>query len=486
MKALKYFTFFSFGSLSLSVCVGCSTFTERIEKQLSENRVDAALSSVQSARLETPGDQEIIGLERRVRLRWLSTKLIDVRLNRLAENKGESIELMRKILKNENEWSLIPNGAVFATQAEETSFLSRYVQAGIYQALARHRPLEAESKYRRDKNLLEDLLKIETARVKTAIAREGSAFCESASRSLSDSDFYTSSFLKKSCGEFHSPLPNRRLVNSVQLFRELRPRMDIQNMPRERISDFSSGMKTEFERSLWYDAGASRVLDLTITGTVETDVQTQVAFRSKPYTVRIPYEITSIQSKAARTGLQTFFDVLSWALTTSLPRHEVDNGNGTITVFETRYREEIRHFDYQVNEVTQTLSVNWKITSAPHGQPHVFEFIDRIKTTSDEHSNRSDVADVHPEVRKVILPADWLRTLNGRLIDRIGEEFNVAWVEQFCGAGGSLMAANLAPELYHRCIYGANGRAPSFANEWFKQRYGIEIEAWRQLVAVHK
>ena len=93
-------------------------------------------------------------------------------------------------------------------------------------------------------------------------------------------------------------------------------------------------------------------------------------------------------------------------------------------------------------------------------------------------------AGLQPETRKLIRPADWLVSINRNLMDRIGDEFHRAWVEQFCSEGQT--ETSLKTELQSRCIYGANGLAPSSTKDWFSKRYGIEIETWRRLVAMSK
>ena len=452
---------------------------------LHDGRVDEALVLIETGRREDPKDPEIAALERQIRSKWISDKLIQVRLARLAESKGESIELMRRILKNEKQWEMIPTGAVFATQAEESAYLSEYVQASIYEALKKKQPLEAMDRYRRDQSLLEDLLKVETARLKGAIATASIDFCNTEAKQIGETDFYRAKFLKVSCDEFGNKLTLVKTKNSVMLFQNLAPQIEVTKLPPERATDFSRELKAEFMKSIWYDPSATASLAMRLTGPVDEVIETQKAYRSKPYTVRVPYEEATVKKKTEyheRTGIETLFAVVAWALTTYQPNREVDNRDGTVTVYETKYRDETRHFSYEATEVTQTISVNWKISLSPQAQSHTFEFQDQIKTISDEHNVNFAAAALEPQTRRLVRPADWLLVLNQKLMERIGGEFNNAWIERFCKTA----AADAKPEIYHRCIYGANGHAPAFVNEWFKKRYGIEIATWRQLTAMHK
>ena len=467
----------------LTLLTGCVSTFERTETMLNEGRVDDALALIEKSRERSPNDEEYIGLERRVRLQWISDKLIQVRLARLAENKGASVELMRKILKNETSWGLIPTGAVYATHAEETAHLSTFIQSGIYESIQKKQPLAAAAKYREDRSLLEDLLKVETDRLQSAIAESGREFCTNEAKALSKNDYYAAGFLKTACAELRSRVTLPKTVNSGKLFGSLAPNIESLKIPDERVTDFTRDLKIEFEKSIWHDPAAKRSLAVNLTGAVEEKIEDRRAYRSKPYTVQIPYEEKSVRKKDRKTGLETFFEVMAWALTTYQPSREVDNGDGTVTVYETKYRSETRYFPYEVKEVTQTLSVDWKIQLAPDQKNHEFAFRDRLQTVSDEHNNSFPDAGVASETRKLVRPTDWLSSLNRKLMDRIGVEFHQAWINQFCSGTNPTLKVD---EVQHRCIYGANGQAPADSSEWFRKRYGIEIETWRQLASVRK
>jgi hypothetical protein len=477
--------FFLLLLLMASILTGCASTAERTQSMLAEGRVDDALSFIENARRNDPDDSEYIGLERRVRVQWISDKLIEVRLSRLADSKGPSSALMRKVLKNEMEWGLIPTGAVYATQAEETGYLSEYVQSAIFDSIEQRRPLAALARFRSDRSLLEDVLKIKTEKLKSAITISGRDFCERETKSTSRTDYYKALFLREACRELQHTIILPKTENSVRLFGDLAPELQVKNVPPERVSDFSRDLKAEFEKSIWHDAKAKKTLALKLSGDLGEKVSERAVYRSKPYTVQVPYEETSVRKKSPRTGIETVFEVLAWALTTYQPSHEHDNGDGTVTVTETKYRDETRLFPYQAKEITQDLTLDLKIELAPQGPAHSFEFKERLKTVSDEHAMRFPDAGVAPEVRRLTPPSQWLLSLNRKLMDRISDEFNEAWIERFCSDVGSTNALSV-DETRHRCIYGANGHAPSKAREWFAKRYGIEIETWRQLVTVRK
>lgn len=471
-------------SLGAGLLTGCTSMTERAEDLMSEGRVDEALKLATDARVGSPNSDTYIQLERRVRLQWIADKLIQARLARLAENQGASSEIMRTVLKNETEWGLIPTGAVFATQAEESGYLAQDIQFTIRDSIRKKQPLAAVARYRTDRVLIEDLLKLDTTKLKLEIAAASREFCLKESARLTKQDHYSALFLARTCKELGVIAKTPKTINSVKLFGKLEPEMEVFKIPGESTSVLSKNLREEFEKSIWHDGSSKTTLGLKVTGAVEEKVDTRKAYRSKPYTVRVPYEETSVRKKEQKAGIVTLFEVLAWALSTYQPNREVDNGDGTVTVYETKYREETRYFNYEAEEVTQNLALDWKIALTPQGKPYEFRFQDRLKTTSDEHTISFPDAGLQPETRKLVRPADWLVSINRNLMDRIGDEFHRAWIEQFCSE--SSLEGSLKTELQNRCIYGANGLAPSSTKDWFSKRYGIEIETWRRLVAMSK
>lgn len=470
-------------AIALLFQTGCTSTLERTESLLGEGRSDEALKLIEDQRARHPRDEDLIGLERRVRLQWISDKLIQVRLARLADNKGSSIELLRKVLKNEADWNLIPTGAVYATHAEEVAHLSSFIQTGIYDSIRDRQPLAALAKYQADRTLLEDLLKLETKTLTDAIRDSGKLFCESESKVLNRRDHYAVKFLAAACTALRVPLKKIQTENSVKLFGKLEPQIEIRKIADPRVAEFTGQLRSEFEKSIWHDPDSKNSLSITIDATVDEKIEEQNVWRSKPYTVQVPYEEKSVRTKSARTGIETLFAVLAWALTTTPPDREEDNGDGTFTVYETKYRSETRHHLYGANQVTQKLEIDWQIRLSPNERSHAFNFRDRLETVSDEHGVSFPEAGLYPETRKRILPADWVMSLNRKVMDRMGIEFHRAWIQLFCASTSTSLRQT---EVQHRCLFGANGSAPVAAAEWFKARYGIEIETWRQLATVSK
>lgn len=464
----------------VAALAGCASTAERTETMLKEGRVDEALRLIEEERAKFPKDDEAKGLERKVRLQWISDKLIEVRLARLAGNAGPSGELMRKVLSNEAAWAMMPVGAVYSTQSEEVEYLATAVQTGIYAALKMKQPLAAKARFLTDRALLEDTLKIDTRRVKSDIAQAGREFCFNEAKKVTMKDYYTALFLQKSCAVFATKVVIPKTKNSVQLFGAISPDLKLTGVPPERVSDFARDFKIEFEKSIWYDADSKRPLTLALAGPLVEKIDVRPVWRSKPYSVRVPYEERSVRKKTEKSGLETIAGILAWAFLAEYRMdREIDNHDGTVTLIETKYRDETRNYPYQANEVTQTLSIDWKLRLSPSEseEKYEFDFKEKNELISEEHEVRFADAGLYPQQRKILRPSDWLVTLNRKLMGQIGQAFHRAWVAKFCQPLGPKDSG----ELQQRCLYGADGLTPSFNGDWFSQNYGLEIDRWREL-----
>lgn len=482
--------------LATTLTTGCATSLEITEEHLQSGRVDDALKLIEKVRHDDDVDPNAKSLEAKVRRQWIADKLIQVRLLRLGGNLESSAALLRHVIQQETKWSLMPTGAVFATQAEETSHLAEMIQSSIREALRKDLPLLATSRYLRDRELLESTLKVDTQSLRTSMGDAMAKFCSKETRAITKYDHFHFHFLQKTCGHFKVTLPKAKTLNSVRLFGRMTPKLNLKGVPESSMAEISKELAAEFERSIWFDRESStgRELEFVLNGEVTEKIDERPAYRSKPFSVQIPFEERSVRKKEERSGIVLLFEVLAWALGAGLPSsHEIDNFDGTVTVIETKYRTETRYHTYQVNEVTQTLSLDWNVEiKSANGLSESrllppYQFKDQHRIVSDEHGVRFPDANLFPETRKSLHPVEWLKTVNKKLIERVGAELNLAWIAKFCDfpkdpAKQQLLLSE--SELHHRCVFGSLDQTPESSSGWFTKRYGVEIEAWRQVLAV--
>lgn len=482
--------------LATTLTTGCATSLEITEEHLQAGRVDDALKLIEKVRQNDDVDPGAKSLEAKVRRQWIADKLIQVRLLRLGGNLESSAVLLRHVIQQETKWSLMPTGAVFATQAEETGHLADMIQSSIREALRKDLPLLAASRYLRDRELLESTLKVDTQGLRTSMGDAMAKFCAKETRAITKYDHFHFQFLQKTCGHFKVTVPKTKTLNSVRLFGRMTPKFNLKGVPESSMAEIGKELAAEFERSIWFDRESStgRDLEFVLTGDVIEKTDERPAYRSKPFSVQIPFEERSVRKKEERSGIVLLFEVLAWALGAGLPSsHEIDNFDGTVTVIETKYRTETRYHTYQVNEVTQTLSLDWNVEIKGANDPAEsrllppYKFKDHHRLVSDEHGVRFPDANLFPETRKSLHPVEWLKTVNKKLVDRVGVELNLAWIAKFCDFQKQHPQKQLLlaeSELHHRCVFGSLDQAPESSSGWFTKRYGVEIEAWRQVLAV--
>lgn len=481
--------------LATTLTTGCATSLEITEEHLQAGRVDDALKLIEKVRSSDDVDPQAKSLEAKVRRQWISDKLIQVRLLRLSGNLESSASLLREVIQQETKWAMIPAGAVFATQAEETGHLAEMIQSAIREALRRDQPLLATSRYLRDRELLEATLRVDTQGLRTAIGDAMSRFCAKEARAVTKYDHFHFQFLQKTCGHFKVTLPKTSTLNSVRLFSRMTPKFNLKSVPESSLAEIGKELASEFERSIWFDRDSKtgRDLEFVLTGEVVEKIDERPVYRSKPFSIQIPFEERSVRKKEERSGIGLLFEVLAWALGAGLPSsHEIDNFDGTVTVIETKYRTETRYHTYQVNEVTQTLALDWnvEIKNAASTDGRLlppYQFKDKHSLVSDEHGVRFPDASLFPETRKTLHPVEWLKTVNKKLIERVGAELNSAWIAKFCDLQKERHEKKLLlsdSELHHRCVFGSVDQTPESSSGWFTKKYGVEIEAWRQVLAV--
>lgn len=485
-----------------SLTTGCSTTVELAEEHLREGRSDDALLMIAKARSQDEHNPEIDAAEKRIRQQWLADKLIQVRLLRLGGNHQSSGKLLREVLERQSQWVAMPTGAVFSTQAEEVQLLAGRILSDVRQALRDKKPLLASELLRRDESLLRDTLKIDPTNLRQHVRDAIADFCKNEARTLNHDDHFHMLFLQRTCStEKAAPAAVAfRTVStrsSVRLFQKLEPRFEVTDLPPRSRQEVGDELEKAFSKSIWFEPkpfaqDESVALAIEIRGNLIDQMQSRPAYRSKPFSVQMPYEERSVRQKQERNGITTLFEVLAWALTTYQPAREIDNGDGTVTVYKTRYRTETRYHTYEVKEFTQTLTADWNIRLLTPGRrapssyaplSRAFRFHEVYRLTSDEHSTHFPEANIHPETRKALAKEDWIKTINHKLMDKVGKELTSAWVQKFCFFQIENVPLDES-ELHHRCLYGANSQAPAESNSWFVRKYGIEIETWRRLVGM--
>lgn len=466
----------------LTVLSGCTSALKRTDRYLSEGRVDEALATIEDYRREDPQNSDGVEAEHRVRQQWIADKLIQVRLLRLAGNRGQSGELLRQVLANESNWSTFPSGATFSTQADEVQELAEEIERQIQHAIKAAKPLYALARFRQEQNLLETTLRLDSAKIQRYLRLALEGFCHTQTAAIQSSHHYHRVFIESVCRNNGISTRSKRTQNSVTLFNDIQIDMSKLRLPDELKTLFADSLRQSFRHTPWFEKSSAAALPAQIAGSSSEVIRTRPVRLSKPYQARVPYQIIKVKEKRQASSLESFFTLVN-SLLAENPDVEIDNRDGTVTVYETLYHYEERQYFYDATEVAQELSVDW--TFSLFKLP--FTFTDQFRNISHEHAVSFASAGLEPETRKLLKQSEWIGPLAQKVSTRVSLELAEQWRSQFCQESQLLNAkAAVRTEFFHRCAYGLAQAAPVYVADWFETQYGIQIETWRQLAAMSK
>lgn len=486
-RPLKYFVvLLLLGLVSLSAC---SQKFKKAEKHLEAGEVDAALSIANELIIDSPGEEKHIHLLRRARLQWISQKLIDVRLFRLADNLGESERILDQIISNENDWKVFPTGATYATQNDEINYVAQRNLKLIQIALEKHEPLRALLIYSRRRVIFEDSLRQNMNPLKQQIKVSGQKLCQKLKQDVSTTTYYYSRFVKESCALWGASGSLINSKNSVQLFDDIQINFKIKNLEKDLERIFIRQSSSVFKQSIWFDEKSSLKLPINIAGGFSEQLQEYRAYRTHYYKVQVPYTRTEVRPKSSpnntnptsQSGFGSFFNTAASVASIFAPPTDrvIDNGNGTETVYTTHYREETRTYNFPVLEVTQlfnlstTSNVLFKDSSLP------FDFLASYRHSSDEHDENRPNMNLYPKKRELITSDLWLETQVRSYVDKLSQNLSQEWQNQFCLNEKFISSEKLPhPEKVLRCLYGLKSTAPAFVSNWFLKSLSISPEEW--------
>lgn len=185
-----------FVACSLILFTNCASLTERGYEALNESKYDEALSLFQQAVRYDKSDSKALQGLKTAQQAWIEKKLIDVRLLRLANNIGESESLLNQLILNQNEWQVFPSGPAFSTQKDEISLLADRIFGKIKKYVENKNPIAAQVEFNKNRSLLNETLKQDTASLEKSIAATGKSYCLQTEKTILPYEYYTYQLVK--------------------------------------------------------------------------------------------------------------------------------------------------------------------------------------------------------------------------------------------------------------------------------------------------
>lgn len=463
----------------LFLAIGCSTLRQQADSALASGNYDSALHLYNEALREDSRDPQARAGLQRAKLAWISHNLIQVRLLRLGNNLGESENLLRQILRRESEWQIFPTGAVFSTQNDEIHLYAQRITAKIEEHLKKKNPLAAQIEFNQSRIILEKALSKRQAILVSRIQDSAKEFCREGQKSLKEHEYYTHIWLQKTCDIWKLRVVEMNLKNSVKVFRDVEIKAVVKNLSADVTKTLENSLKQAFQKSKWHDKNGKAKLIIQFDGDYKVSRTETPVQRTFTYFVPVPYQEASIRVKQPRdsSSFGTFISVVS-LFTGSNNERTVDNGDGTETVYTTRYRDEPRQRTYEAIEMKSSQTLKGELTANLDAQKYKSAIDGRYSMSEDRHVQNFPEVGLTPTSPRFITDAEWVESMGPQWIQQITDELQNLWLERFCVEPVKEMPLSEREQVF-RCAYQVATNPPTVLEQYFLKSWGITYDEWR-------
>ena len=466
----------------LCTALSCSTLHKNAETLMEGEEFEEAAKVYAQILDSAPTDAEaIVGLKR-ARTNWIDKKLIDVRMLRLSEQAVPATELLEKIIQLEREWQFYPEGAVQFTQQEETKFAVQLVSAqiGAWQArghlLKARVYLESHSSVFATPALIERFENL-SGQLRQAAKRQ----CDLYKSRINPSLPHLAGFAKRYCGSwgiaFNAGFDVVK-ARATWLFREVKIiANEFSGLSKALQAQGHESLVREFQSTAWYDSEASLSLPVEVNAEFAQDHRKIVEEAVHSYTVQVPYStMMPLFRVVPRTTYQRFCTTYNC---TSMPITTYTYETYTIPV--TKYRDDPRQLKYDRWRHTQTLSFHAEIVSLVGGVEARAVYAKMENDTDTEHLNNIPDVRLYPDPLSLLDPLKWLQRQADEAAYKWGRTLSRAWIQTYCNASEATINEETLAEYVFRCLREEQDPQPSFADTWYKEKFGApyqDVEQW--------
>ena len=465
----------------LYTALSCSSLHKNAETLMEGEEFEEAAKVYVQILDSAPRDAKaIVGLKK-ARTNWIDRKLIDVRMLRLSEQAVPATELLGKIIQFEREWQFYPEGAVQFTQQEETKFAVQLISAQIDAWQARGHLLKARVYLEAHTPIFATPALIErfenlSGQLKQAAQEQ----CDSYKSHIKPSLPHLANFAKRYCGSWGISFDAGFDVvkaRAASLFRGVK-------IIAKRFSGISEALQAhghesfvkEFQATAWYDSEASLSLPVEVNAEFTQDHGKTVEEAVHSYTVQVPYTKMIPQFRVVpRTRYQQFCTAHGC---TSIPFMTYTYETYTIPV--TKYRDDPRQLKYDRWRHTQTLSFQAEMFSLVGGAEARAVHTKTENDTDTEHLHNIPDVRLYPDPLSLLDPLNWLQKQFDEAAHKWGGALSRGWIQRYCNASEATIDAETLAEYVFRCLREEQDPQPSFADTWYKEKFGATYQAVEQ------
>ncbi len=491
-----------FLSLAPILISACASLHEKAKDYHQQGNYRQAMDLYSRILEDDPSDKKAqVGLNR-AQDGWISQSLLEVRRYRLAKNFEKANELLRLIFQNEKKWNTFPRGAAAFTQKEEVDFARQRVVFSIYNRLNDQKPLAAywyisQYEFLFQSNKHHRLAK----RIFQQTKRTGQNDCKRRIQKIDSVNYYYSQFLTEYCNLWKLNLGQAQKINRAHFARSyssVRVHNKTENFDDLFTIELNKKIEEKLKDSPWYHPEGKRVLKLDLVGDYNYKHTKEPTTLTHSYTQTVPYEVTHIRprnkKKPKKSGLEHTLDAiilvghLVTAATATPPNTErtYDNGDGTQTVIETRYREEPRTMTYTATSHRENFSTRMAlIGDLKSHELKVFHSNEHDYNTI-AHQNSIDSVGLFPKKANLIGSEVWIQNERDELAHNFEIQMLSQWKQSYCtNRDISNSQSPLAHEWVLRCFQGETQGVPQNYQTWFKNQWGITYNQSQSLPPLH-
>lgn len=479
--------------LALLVLSGCVSSEKRRAMTLMEGQAYAEAAEVYQLILANePSDAEaIVGLKK-AREKTIDTKLIEIRMSRMAGNSKNSTDSLLGIYELENKWSYYPDGKVAFTQEEETEYAIKHIGILIKSEIDRGHPLVAKLILDKYSPIFRNQRERELRALRSRISVGATKTCGDLERARRADTPYYNQFARKFCEKWSI---KGRSIASVDergkdhdLYSGLDFNVTILGLPDEVAGELKKGMSERFRKSAWFNPNgkAGRVL-IGLKGSFIRKIDSQLVPQVHAYSVKIPYTAYVPEMRTRQVPYQTTEYTCAYingrSICGNVPATAFRTEYYTVTVPVTRYREEPRTYNYAATQTNQSLIFLAEGYALVDGKKIGLS----INETSGESGIDHDISipdiGLSPAKSALTDPLEWLKEQMGTLADHSGVEIDKTWSDKFCKWQPGKKDIAATGEQALRCLHVKNNEVPDFVEKWMEHTIGVNTELARQEIA---
>ncbi|MFN3455070.1 MAG: hypothetical protein ACK41T_08945 [Pseudobdellovibrio sp.] len=390
----------------------CTTRYKKAQNLMADENYDEALTILQGLVSEDPKDPDYAVALKQAREGVLSKSLIRVRMTRLANNNIESLELLRTVFEQQNDWKLFPTGAVAFTQNEEVIEAHKTIQKEIAALESKKQYLRVLYVHERYKILFTENQKKSLAQSYKNAMGEGRKFCLTKSKTTQTSTHYYNILIQKWC-DFVDQKTSIAKSNSP-LFKDISIKNESltsrSSLPDSLNAFITSQLNKGKTKVYWIGPQTEKTLNLYVSGFYQLNENRYREYRVHNYEEDIPITEYVTQTETDPKTLQT--------ITKSIP--------------QTKYIKKPRVYPYYVNITLQSLNSALTLLKYSNLIPETtFDYKQETKSTS--HSYNLPNIGLRPLTEGRQYTSDeWQAMTSEHYTQNIIEHLNKAYKSYYC------------------------------------------------------